>query len=70
MAFIGKAKKLDLVGLTTELGMQVPRDAKIINLKEILIKCKNVDELFVKEYLAAIISNRIEGRVRKVTAGI
>ncbi|GFW65190.1 hypothetical protein TNCV_394561 [Trichonephila clavipes] len=57
MAFLGKARKQDLVLLAEELGQKVSDKMTIIDLKNIIIK--DYEEEFVSQ-LSVILEERVE----------
>ncbi|GFT78267.1 retrovirus-related Pol polyprotein from transposon opus [Trichonephila clavipes] len=60
MAFLGKAKKQDLVLLAEELGQKVSDKMTIIDLKNIIIGSKDYEEEFVRAQLSVISEKRVE----------
>ncbi|GFW46293.1 retrovirus-related Pol polyprotein from transposon opus [Trichonephila clavipes] len=60
MAFLGKAKKQDLVLLAEELGQKVSDKMTIIDLKNIIIGSKDYEEEFVRAQLSVILEERLE----------
>ncbi|GFT51217.1 hypothetical protein TNCV_5036511 [Trichonephila clavipes] len=60
MAFLGKAKKQDLVLLAEELGQKVSDKMTIIDLKNIIIGSKDYEEEFVRAQLSVISEERVE----------
>ncbi|GFV61973.1 hypothetical protein TNCV_4107761 [Trichonephila clavipes] len=60
MAFLGKAKKQDLVLLAEVLGQKVSDKITIIDLKNIIIDSKDYEEEFVEAYLSVISEERVE----------
>ncbi|GFV63474.1 hypothetical protein TNCV_4553201 [Trichonephila clavipes] len=60
MAFLGKAKKQDLVLLAQELGQKVSNKMTIIDLKNIIIGSKDYEEEFVRAQLSVISEERVE----------
>ncbi|GFW75718.1 uncharacterized protein TNCV_4429011 [Trichonephila clavipes] len=60
MAFLGKAKKQDLVLLAEELGQKVSNKMTIIDLKNIIIGSKDYEEEFVRAQLSVISEERVE----------
>ncbi|GFV40591.1 hypothetical protein TNCV_946341 [Trichonephila clavipes] len=60
MAFLGKAKKQDLVLLAEELGQKVSNKMTIIDLKNIIIGRKDYEEEFVRAQLSVISEERVE----------
>ncbi|GBL79856.1 Transposon Tf2-6 polyprotein [Araneus ventricosus] len=60
MAFLGKARKEDLIILARELGEEVTPDLKIIDLRNLIVASTNYEMEFVKELLNTVISQRNE----------
>ncbi|GFT54267.1 CCHC-type domain-containing protein [Trichonephila clavipes] len=60
MAFLGKAKKQDLVLLAEELGQKVSDKMTNIELRNILIGSKDYEEEFVIAQLSVILEERLE----------
>ncbi|GFV62168.1 integrase catalytic domain-containing protein [Trichonephila clavipes] len=60
MAFLGKARKQDLVLLAEELGQKVSDKMTIIDLKNIIIGSKDYEEEFVRAQLSVISEERVE----------
>ncbi|GBM63815.1 hypothetical protein AVEN_262703-1 [Araneus ventricosus] len=60
MAFLGKARKEDLIILVRELGEEVTPDLKIIDLGKLIVASTNYETEFVKELLNTVISQRTE----------
>ncbi|GFT15848.1 hypothetical protein TNCV_3314441 [Trichonephila clavipes] len=60
MAFLGIAKKQDLVLLAEELGQKVSNKMTIIDLKNIIIGSKDYEEEFVRAQLSVISEERVE----------
>ncbi|GFS58462.1 uncharacterized protein TNCV_2475611 [Trichonephila clavipes] len=60
MAFLGKAKKQDLVLLAEELGQKVSDKMTNIDLKNIIIGSKDYEEEFVRAQLSVILEERLE----------
>ncbi|GBM52427.1 hypothetical protein AVEN_21845-1 [Araneus ventricosus] len=60
MAFLGKARKEDLIILARELGEEVTSDLKIIDLRNLIVASTNYEMEFVKELLNTVISQRTE----------
>ncbi|GFX63468.1 uncharacterized protein TNCV_104761 [Trichonephila clavipes] len=60
MAFLGKAKKQDLILLAEELGQKVSDKMAIIDLKNIIIGSKDYEEEFVRAQLSVISEERVE----------
>ncbi|GBN33923.1 Retrovirus-related Pol polyprotein from transposon opus, partial [Araneus ventricosus] len=60
MAFLGKARKEDLIILARELGEEVTPDLKIIDLRNLIVASTNYEMEFVKELLNTVISQRTE----------
>ncbi|GFU28440.1 hypothetical protein TNCV_2612401 [Trichonephila clavipes] len=59
MAFLGKARKQDLVLLAEELGQKVSDKMTIIDLKNIIIGSKDYEEEFVLAQLSVILEERV-----------
>ncbi|GFV30370.1 CCHC-type domain-containing protein [Trichonephila clavipes] len=64
MAFLGKAKKQDLVLLAEELGQKVSDKMTIIELRNIIIGSKDYEEEFVRALLSVILEERLKGKVQ------
>ncbi|GFT34663.1 retrovirus-related Pol polyprotein from transposon 297 [Trichonephila clavipes] len=60
MAFLGKAKKQDLVLLAEELGQKVSDKMTNIELRNIIIGSKDYEEEFVRDQLSVILEERLE----------
>ncbi|GBL99603.1 hypothetical protein AVEN_68861-1 [Araneus ventricosus] len=60
MAFLGKARKEDLIIFARELGEEVTPDLKIIDLRNLIVASTNYEMEFVKELLNTVISERTE----------
>ncbi|GFW91801.1 hypothetical protein TNCV_3400611 [Trichonephila clavipes] len=60
MAFLGKAKKQDLVLLAEELGQKVSDKMTNIELRNIIIGSKDYEEEFVRDQLSVILEERFE----------
>ncbi|GFT59703.1 retrovirus-related Pol polyprotein from transposon opus [Trichonephila clavipes] len=60
MAFLGKAKKQDLVLLAEELGQKVSDKMTNIELRNIIIRSKDYEEEFVRDQLSVILEERLE----------
>ncbi|GFW96235.1 retrovirus-related Pol polyprotein from transposon opus [Trichonephila clavipes] len=60
MAFLGKAKKQDLVLLAEELGQKVSDKMSNIELRNIIIGSKDYEEEFVRDQLSVILEERLE----------
>ncbi|GFW21485.1 CCHC-type domain-containing protein [Trichonephila clavipes] len=60
MAFLGKAKKQDLVLLAEELGQKVSDKMTNIELRNIIIGSKDYEEEFVRAQLSVILEERLE----------
>ncbi|GFW19764.1 hypothetical protein TNCV_3560681 [Trichonephila clavipes] len=58
MAFLGRALKVDLKCLAEELGEIVTEEMKVPALKKLIVASKEYEEVFVKELLHRIISER------------
>lgn len=59
MAFLGKGKKCDLTILAQEMGITVPSDARVFQIKDLITKSDNFDESYVRDYLTTIIEERL-----------
>ncbi|GIX97633.1 hypothetical protein CEXT_727211 [Caerostris extrusa] len=55
-----KGRKSDLIELGTELGVTIPPEAVIANIKRLIISSENYDEEFVKQVFERIIEERIK----------
>ncbi|XP_035224031.1 uncharacterized protein LOC118196690 [Stegodyphus dumicola] len=60
MSYLGKGRKQDLINLSVELGLEVPPNAKIQDLKNLIVQSPQYDEKFVEATLESIIEARIE----------
>ncbi|GBM94810.1 hypothetical protein AVEN_69362-1 [Araneus ventricosus] len=60
MAFLGKARKEDLIILARDLGEEVTPDLKIIDLRNLIVASTNYEIEFVKGLLNTVISQRTE----------
>ncbi|GFT80808.1 CCHC-type domain-containing protein [Trichonephila clavipes] len=60
MAFLGKAKKQDLILLAEELGQRVSDKMTNIDLRNIIIGSKDYEEEFVRAQLSVILEERFE----------
>ncbi|GFX43877.1 hypothetical protein TNCV_4111561 [Trichonephila clavipes] len=69
MAFLGKAKKQDLVLLAEELGQKVSNKMTIIDLKNIIIGSKDYEEEFVRAQLSVISEERVERETEEKSPG-
>ncbi|GBM59250.1 hypothetical protein AVEN_205082-1 [Araneus ventricosus] len=58
MEFLGLAKKKDLQMLTTELGLPVSDNLKIIQLRDLITSSGKYEEEFVKNLLSSIADER------------
>ncbi|GFU10952.1 hypothetical protein TNCV_2934401 [Trichonephila clavipes] len=65
MAFLGKAKKQDLVLLAEELGQKVSDKMTNIELRNIIIRSKDYEEEFVRDQLSVILEERLEGESKE-----
>nr|XP_042901807.1 uncharacterized protein LOC122270040 [Parasteatoda tepidariorum] len=65
MAFLGRAKKCDLVELCKELGETIIENVTVCELINLIKKSENYEVNLVKEILEAIKENRIEKEERK-----
>ncbi|GFV57391.1 hypothetical protein TNCV_3173391 [Trichonephila clavipes] len=65
MAFLGKAKKQDLVLLAEELGQKVSDKMTNIELRNIIIRSKRLRRRFVRDQLSVILEERLERKVRR-----
>ena len=59
MSFLGKAKKVDLLLLAKDMGIEVPSDSRILDIKDLIVSCDKYDENFVCEYLKTIVDERL-----------
>ncbi|GBM37614.1 hypothetical protein AVEN_44543-1 [Araneus ventricosus] len=59
MSFLGKGRKADLINLAQEMGIAIPKDARVSEIKDLIIKSVNYDESFSHEYLDTIIAERL-----------
>ncbi|GBN58473.1 hypothetical protein AVEN_187351-1 [Araneus ventricosus] len=60
MAFLGKAKKSDLISLAIELGEMVTNDLRVVDLRELITKSKKYEVEFVANMLDATADERVE----------
>ncbi|GBM27007.1 hypothetical protein AVEN_2737-1 [Araneus ventricosus] len=60
MAFLGKAKKSDLISLAIQLGEEVTNDLRVVDLRELITKSKKDEVEFVANMLDAIAEERVE----------
>ena len=60
MAFLGKGRRADLILLAEGMGISVPSDARVQDIKELITASQKFDEPFLKEQLLLIIEERIE----------
>ncbi|GFX92086.1 retrovirus-related Pol polyprotein from transposon opus [Trichonephila clavipes] len=58
MAFLGRALKVDLKCLAEELGETVTEEMKVPALKKLIVASKEYEEVFAKELLRRIVSER------------
>ncbi|GFX51249.1 hypothetical protein TNCV_2736001 [Trichonephila clavipes] len=58
MAFLGRALKVDLKCSAEELGETVTEEMKVPALKKLIIASKEYEEVFAKELLHRIVSER------------
>ncbi|GFX72935.1 hypothetical protein TNCV_1752411 [Trichonephila clavipes] len=58
MAFLGRALKVDLKCLAEELGETVMEEMRVPALKKLLVASKEYEEVFAKELLHRIVSER------------
>ncbi|GFW14072.1 hypothetical protein TNCV_3546611 [Trichonephila clavipes] len=58
MAFLGRALKVDLKCLAEELGETVTEEMKIRALKRMIVASEEYKEVFAKELLHRIVSER------------
>lgn len=65
MAFLSKARKADLLNLTTELDLIVPEGAKIAQLIKIITDDTNYSEEIAKNLLANIEIERLEAQEKE-----
>ncbi|CAL1267106.1 unnamed protein product [Larinioides sclopetarius] len=59
MSFLGKGRKCDLILLAEEMRIQVPADARVCDIRDLIMKNKNCDEAFLREHLDTVISERL-----------
>lgn len=64
MSFLGKFRKADLILAANELGIEVPAQAKIVDIKELIKKSPHFEEEFVHD----ILKNIVEEERRKEEA--
>ncbi|GFU02543.1 hypothetical protein TNCV_3754791 [Trichonephila clavipes] len=69
MAFLGKAKKQDLVLLAEELGQKVSDKMTNIELRNIIIGSKDYEEEFVRDQLSVILEERFERESEEKSPG-
>ncbi|GBM63062.1 hypothetical protein AVEN_68523-1 [Araneus ventricosus] len=60
MAFLGKARKEDLIILARELREEISPDIKIIDLRNLILASTNYEIEIVRELLNTVISQRTE----------
>ncbi|GFU89343.1 retrovirus-related Pol polyprotein from transposon opus [Trichonephila clavipes] len=70
MAFLGKAKKQDLVLLAEELGQKVSDKMTNIELRNIIIGSKDYEEEFVRVQLPVILEERLKGKRQAKRIGV
>ncbi|GFU18443.1 hypothetical protein TNCV_1981181 [Trichonephila clavipes] len=58
MAFLERALKVDLKCLAEELGETVTEEMKVPALKKLIVASKEYEEVFAKELLHRIVSER------------
>ncbi|GFX98560.1 hypothetical protein TNCV_1501381 [Trichonephila clavipes] len=58
MTFLGRALKVDLKCLAEELGETVTEEMKVPVLKKLIVASKEYEEVFAKELLHRIVSER------------
>ncbi|GFW83047.1 hypothetical protein TNCV_4604741 [Trichonephila clavipes] len=58
MAFLGRDLKVDLKNLAEELGETVTEEMKVPALKKLIVASKEYEELFAKELLHRLASER------------
>ncbi|GFV54308.1 retrovirus-related Pol polyprotein from transposon opus [Trichonephila clavipes] len=58
MAFLGRALKADLKCLAEELGETVTEEMKVPALKKLIVASKEYEEVFTKEFLHRIVTER------------
>ncbi|GFU58316.1 hypothetical protein TNCV_4389861 [Trichonephila clavipes] len=58
MTFLGRALKVDLKCLAKELGETVREEMKVPALKKLIVASKEYEEVFAKELLHRIVSER------------
>lgn len=64
MAYLAKGKKQDLLELAETLDIQIPENAKILEIKEAITQSPSYDLEFTKECLNRIITDRKELELR------
>ncbi|GFU28553.1 hypothetical protein NPIL_140161 [Nephila pilipes] len=62
MSFLSRARKVDLITLAEELGLNVEPNAKVFDLCTLITNDKNYDEDFTKDCLEIITNERLEQR--------
>lgn len=67
MAFLLKCKKDDLITLVRELGETVPENARICDLKTIIVNCAEYEENVIKDMLTTIKEDRLQEELRQKT---
>ncbi|GIY98134.1 hypothetical protein CEXT_361281 [Caerostris extrusa] len=60
MSFLRKGLKRDLIELRTEIGVTIPPETVIVNIKKLITSSENYDEEFVKQIFERIIEERIK----------
>lgn len=60
MSFLSRSRKEDLLKLAEELGITLPPNPKIINITQLITSDSKYDEIFTKNVLENIVSERLE----------
>ena len=60
MSFLGKTRMKDLLRLVSELDLEIPENATIAKLRQVILDQKNFDEEFTRNLVDTIIAERIE----------
>ena len=60
MSFLGKARKEDLLRLISELDLEIPENATIAKLRQVILDQKIFDEELTRNLVYTIIAERIE----------
>nr|GBM79609.1 hypothetical protein AVEN_164181-1 [Araneus ventricosus]GBM79621.1 hypothetical protein AVEN_187642-1 [Araneus ventricosus] len=66
MAFLGKARKEDMIILGRELGQEVTPDLEIIDLWNLIVASTNYDLEFVKDTVTSQRTEEAEQRKREL----